>query len=152
MGWFLSHLVALRGFEDGRNWVFFVVFTTFASDTTAFFVGRAMGRHHLAPRISPGKTWEGAIGGVCAAVIVSLVFILPTPFSLQIGFGQAMPLAMLVSVFSQLGDLLESSLKRTAGAKDSGTLIPGHGGILDRLDSVIFAGLVVYYYVLFNIT
>ncbi|MFC2045737.1 phosphatidate cytidylyltransferase [Chloroflexota bacterium] len=152
VGWLLSHLVALRGFEDGRNWVFFVVITTFSSDTFAFFIGRALGQHHLAPRISPGKTWEGAIGGVGAAVIISLVFILPTPFSLHLSYGQAIPLAILVSIFGQLGDLFESFLKRTTGVKDSGTLIPGHGGILDRLDSIIFAGLVVYLYVLLVIT
>ena len=152
VGWLLSHLVALRGLDDGRNWVFFVLFTTFASDTTAFFVGRAIGRHHLASHISPGKTWEGAIAGVVAAVIVSLVFIMPTPFSLHLSYGQAMPLALLVGIFGQLGDLVESLFKRSTGVKDSGKLIPGHGGILDRLDSVIFAGLVVYYYVLsFNL-
>ena len=148
VGWLLSHLVALRGLDNGRNWVFFVLFTTFASDTTAFFVGRAIGRHHLASHISPGKTWEGAIAGVVAAVIVSLVFIMPTPFSLHLSYGQAMPLALLVGIFGQLGDLVESLLKRSMGVKDSGRLIPGHGGVLDRLDSVVFAGLVVYYYVL----
>ena len=148
VGWLLSHLVALRGLDDGRNWVFFALFTTFASDTTAFFVGRAMGRHHLASHISPGKTWEGAIAGVVAAITTSLVFILPTPFSLHLSYRQAMPLALLVSVFGQLGDLVESLLKRNMGVKDSGKLIPGHGGVLDRLDSIVFAGIVVYYYAL----
>ena len=79
IGWLLSHFVALRGLEDGRNWVFFALFVTFASDTAAFFVGRALGRHKLAPRISPGKTWEGTIAGVLTAIIASLLFTLLIP-------------------------------------------------------------------------
>ena len=152
IGWLLSHLVALRGIEDGRNWVMLVVLITFASDTSAFFVGRAIGKHRLAPNISPAKTWEGATAGVLAAAIVSLAFILETPFSLYLGYWQAVPLAIAVSIFGQLGDLLESWFKRTFSVKDSGTLIPGHGGVLDRLDSVVFAGLVVYYYVIWIVS
>ena len=151
VGWLMSYLVALRGLDDGRNWVFFALFTTFASDTAAFFSGRAWGRHHFAPYISPGKTWEGVIGGILAAIIVSLLFILPTPLSLQLNWGQAILLGLLVSVFGQLGDLVESLFKRNMEAKDSGKLIPGHGGILDRADSVVFAGIVVYYYVIWVI-
>ncbi len=148
VGWLLSYLVALRGLDDGRNWVFFVLCTTFSSDTAAFFVGRAVGRHHLAPQISPGKTWEGAVGGIFGAIIVSLLFTLPTPLSLPLGYGQAILLALMVSIFGQLGDLVESLLKRNMGVKDSGRLVPGHGGALDRIDSVVFTGIVVYYYVL----
>jgi len=149
-GWLVSYLVALN-LEGGRNWVFFALFTTFASDTTAFFVGRALGKHRLAPHISPGKTWEGAIAGIFGAIAVSLLFTLPTPFSLPLGYGQAILLGLLVSVFGQFGDLAESLLKRNMGVKDSGKLIPGHGGILDRIDSVVFAGVVVYYYVLWAV-
>jgi phosphatidate cytidylyltransferase len=156
VGWLLSYFVALRNvdpvnLEVGRNWVFFALFTTFGSDTTAFFVGRALGRHHLAPHISPGKTWEGAIGGVFGAIIVSLLFTLPTPLSLPLGYGQAILLGLVVSIFGQLGDLTESLLKRNMGVKDSGKLLPGHGGFLDRIDSVVFAGVVVYYYVIWAI-
>jgi len=151
IGWLLSHWVALRGLDDGRNWVFFALFITFASDTTAFLVGRVIGSHYLARHISPGKTWEGAIAGAGAAIAASLVFIMPTPFTLHLSYAQAMPLALLVSIFGQLGDLTASLLKRNTGVKDSGNLIPGHGGILDRLDSIVFAGLVVYYYVLWAI-
>jgi len=147
IGWLLSYLVALRGLEDGRNWVFFALFTTFASDTAAFFVGRALGRHKLAPRISPGKTWEGTIAGVLGAIIVSLLFTLLIPIS----YWQAILLGILVSIFGQLGDLVESLLKRNMGVKDSGRLIPGHGGFLDRIDSVVFVGVVVYYYVIWAI-
>ncbi len=150
-GWLLSHLVALRGLDDGRNWVFFALFVTFASDTAAFFTGRALGRHHLAPHISPGKTWEGTIGGILGAIIVSLFFILPTPLTLPLNWGQAILLGLLVSIFGQLGDLAESLFKRNMGVKDSGGLIPGHGGFLDRMDSIVFAGIVVYYYVIWAI-
>ena len=147
VGWLLGHLVALRGLDDGRNWVFFILFVTWASDTFAFFVGRKFGRHKLAPGISPGKTWEGAAGGVVAAVIMSILFFTPTPFRLPLTSWQAIPLAVLVSIFGQLGDLVESMLKRNMGVKDSGSLMPGHGGVLDRIDSLVFASVVVYYVV-----
>ncbi len=148
VGWLLGYLVALRGLDNGRNWVFLALFTTFASDTGAFFVGRALGRRRLAPQISPGKTWEGAIGGIFSATVVSLLFILPTPLTLHLNWGQAILLGLLVSIFGQLGDLVESLFKRNMGAKDSGKLLPGHGGVLDRMDSIVFAGIVVYYYAL----
>jgi len=146
VGWLLSYLVALR-LDAGRNWVFFALFTTFGSDTAAFFVGRALGRHCLAARISPNKTWEGAIAGVFGAIIVSLVLV--TLLSLPLGYGQAVLLGLLVSVFGQFGDLVESLLKRNMGVKESGKLMPGHGGVLDRMDSVVFAGIVVYLYYIF---
>jgi len=149
-GWLLSYLVALN-LEGGRNWVFFALFTTFASDSAAFLIGRALGKHHLAPQISPGKTWEGAVAGVFGAIIISLLFTLPTPLHLPLGYGQAILLGLLVSVFGQLGDLTESLLKRNMGVKDSGKLMPGHGGILDRNDSIVFAGVVVYYYVIWAV-
>ena len=150
VGWLLSFLVVLR-LDAGRNWAFFALFTTFGSDTIAFFVGRALGRHHLAPSISPNKTWEGAIGGVFGAIIVSLLFTLPTPLSLPLSYGQAVLLGLLVSVFGQFGDLVESLLKRNMGVKESGKMVPGHGGFLDRMDSVVFAGIVVYLYYIFVI-
>ncbi|MFC2060441.1 phosphatidate cytidylyltransferase [Chloroflexota bacterium] len=151
IGWLLSYMVALRGLDDGRNWVFFTLSTTFISDTAAFFAGRALGRHRLAPSISPGKTWEGAIAGVLGAILTSLLFVLPTPFSLVISCGHAILLGLAVSFFGQIGDLVESMLKRNMGVKDSSGLIPGHGGALDRIDSVVFAGIVVYYYVIWVI-
>ena len=150
IGWLLSYLVELN-LEGGRNWIFFALFTTFASDIAALFVGRALGRHRLAPRISPSKTWEGAIGGIFGAIAVSLFFTLSTPLGLPLGYGQAVLLGLLVSVFGQLGDLTESLLKRNMGVKDSGKLMPGHGGMLDRIDSVVFTGIVVYYYVLWAV-
>jgi phosphatidate cytidylyltransferase len=147
VGFLLSYFVSLRGLEDGRNWVFLAILVTFASDTVAYFVGRALGKHKLAPAISPGKSWEGTIAGFIGAIIIALLFTLPTPLQLPIGYGQAVVLGFLVSLFGQLGDLAESLLKRNTGVKDSGSLLAGHGGFLDRIDSVVFAGVVVYYYV-----
>ncbi len=146
IGWLLSHLVALRGLDSGRDWVFFALFTTFASDSTAFLTGRVWGRHHLAPTISPGKTWEGAIGGVLGAIIVGLLLV--KLLNLPLSYAQALPLALAVSVFGQAGDLVESLFKRNMGVKDSGRAMPGHGGFLDRIDSIVFTGVVVYYYVI----
>ena len=146
IGWLLSHLVALRGLDDGRNWVFFILFVTWVSDTTAFFIGRKFGQRKLAPNISPGKTWEGTIGGICGAILMSILFFTPTPFQLPLAYWQAILLSVLTSIMGQVGDLIESLLKRNMGVKDSGKLMPGHGGILDRIDSLIFAGIVVYYY------
>ncbi len=141
VGWLLSYLVALR-LEVGRSWVFLAIFTTFGSDAAAFFVGRALGRHRMAPLISPGKTWEGAVAGVFGAIIASLIVV--AVFSMPLSFGQAILLGLLVSIFGQIGDLLESLFKRRMGVKESGKLLPGHGGLLDRMDSVVFAGIVVY--------
>jgi phosphatidate cytidylyltransferase len=146
----LGYLVSLRGIDDGRAWVFYALFCTFGSDTAAFFVGRAIGKHKLAPAISPGKTWEGTIGGLIGAAGISLFFLLPTPVTLSssLNWWQAIILGLLVSIFGQVGDLVESLFKRNAGAKDSGNLLAGHGGVLDRTDSIIFAVVIVYYWVI----
>lgn len=148
VGWLLGLLVTLR-LDAGRDWVFLALFATFGSDTAAYFVGKAIGRHKLAPQISPGKTWEGAIAGVIGGVIIGLLFTIDTPLQLSLNYWQAILLGALISVFGQLGDLAESLLKRNAGMKDSGSLMPGHGGLLDRMDSVVFAGAVVYLYYIF---
>ncbi len=150
VGWMLSYMVALR-LEAGRDWLFLAIFATFGSDTAAYFIGKAIGRHKLAPRISPGKTWEGAVAGLFGAVIISLLFTLPTPLQLPLSYGQAILLGLLISVFGQIGDLAESLLKRNSGVKESGNLMPGHGGLLDRMDSVVFAGIVVYIYYIYII-
>lgn len=150
VGWLLGLLVTLR-LEAGRDWVFLALFATFGSDTAAYFVGRAIGRRKLAPQISPGKTWEGAIAGVIGGIIIGLLFTLDTPLQLPLNYWQAVLLGALISVFGQLGDLAESLLKRNTGVKDSGSLLPGHGGLLDRMDSVVFAGVVVYIYYIFAV-
>jgi phosphatidate cytidylyltransferase len=153
VGWMLSYWLNLRGLEDGRNLVYLAILTTFANDTGAYFIGRARGKHKLAPAISPAKTWEGAIGGLVSAVLAALVVAtvlklisvrLGVPF--VFGYWQIVILGFLVAIFAQLGDLVESLLKRNMGVKESGSLLPGHGGILDRFDSLIFVGAVVYYY------
>jgi len=143
LGWLISYLVALR-IEAGRDWLFLALFATFGSDTAAYFVGKAIGRHKMAPSISPGKTWEGAVAGLVGAVIVCYLFTLNTPFRLPLSILEAVILGVVVSIFGQLGDLAESVLKRGSGVKDSGVIMPGHGGILDRLDSILFAGIAVY--------
>lgn len=150
VGWMLSYWLNLRGLEDGRNWVYLAMLTTFANDTGAFFIGRARGKHKLALAISEAKTWEGAIGGlICAilgAMVIAMVLNLISPFTFR--YWQIILLGFLVGLFAQLGDLVESLLKRNMGVKESGNLLPGHGGILDRFDSLIFVGAVVYYYVI----
>jgi phosphatidate cytidylyltransferase len=153
VGWMLSYWLNLRALADGRSWVYLAMLTTFANDTGAFFIGRARGKHKLAPAISAAKTWEGAIGGlICAilgAIIIAMVLNLLFPFTFK--YWQIVLLGFLVGLFAQLGDLVESLLKRNMGLKESGNLLPGHGGILDRFDSLIFVGAVIYYYVLFII-
>jgi phosphatidate cytidylyltransferase len=152
-GWLPGLLVFLRlesGQDAGRNLVFLILFVTFASDSAAYFIGKAFGKHKLAPAISPGKTWEGAAAGLFGAVIIGLLFTLNTPFKLPLSFGEVFALSILVSVFGQSGDLVESLLKRNTGVKDSGNLMPGHGGLLDRLDSIVFAGGIVYLFMLFK--
>jgi phosphatidate cytidylyltransferase len=144
MGWPLSLVLILRGEAKGLEWVLVVVLGSFATDTGAFFVGRALGRRPLAPRISPGKTWEGAIGGFLlgAGTVLALASLLELPVSIWEG----LVLGAMVGVSAQVGDLVESMVKRASGVKDAGKLIPGHGGILDRLDSVVFVIVVVYHF------
>jgi len=126
-----------------RAWVLVLVFGVWAYDTAAYFVGRRFGRRHFIPHISPGKTLEGVAGGTAAAVIVSalMVTLLGEWTIAGIGLGLAIALA------AQTGDLVESMIKRAAGAKESGRLIPGHGGMLDRIDSFLFAAPVAFLYV-----
>lgn len=151
MGWMLSHYVTLRELSHGRELVLFALFSTFACDTVAFFSGRTWGRHLLVPTISPKKTWEGAIAGFVAAIAAALALrslLNLGDWELPLSYVQTIALGCLIGLFAQLGDLLESLVKRRAGAKDSGRLMPGHGGILDRIDSLVFTGAIVYYYVI----
>lgn len=147
LGWLGSRYTALIQLDSGYKWIVLALFCTFASDTTAYFAGGLIGRHKMAPSISPAKSWEGAFGGMAGAIVVGALtsWILNLPLSLC----QAIALAAATSIFAQAGDLVESLFKRNMGAKDSGTALPGHGGILDRVDSILFAGLAVYYYVVF---
>ncbi|HAS04317.1 MAG TPA: phosphatidate cytidylyltransferase [Dehalococcoidia bacterium] len=145
IGWLLSHYIALRELEMGREWVYYALLVTFATDTFAYFIGKTWGKHKLAPAISPKKTIEGALGGLLGAVIISVLTV--WLFSLPVNYGIAVFVGIAVSIFGQLGDLFESLFKRNMGVKDSGNSLPGHGGFLDRVDSIVFTGVVVYYYV-----
>jgi phosphatidate cytidylyltransferase len=144
IGWLASHFVLLRAVDDGRSWLFLGIFTVWITDTGAYFVGRLIGRHKLAPAVSPGKTWEGAIGGQLAGF--AAVAGLEKAFGLDLALGHIVALGLLVPFVAQVGDLAESALKRGLGVKDSSHLVPGHGGIADRLDSLLFAAPVIYYY------
>lgn len=145
-GFLLSLLIALRDGEHGQGWAFVAIFGAFAADTSALFAGKGFGRHRLAPTISPGKTWEGFIAGLLGALIASLLLV--NAFKLPLNYGQTLFLGLLVGVASALGDLVESLLKRNLHVKDSDHWLPGHGGILDSFDSVIFSGATVYLYIL----
>jgi len=145
VGLLLSHLVALRLLPDGTGWVFLALLTTFASDSTAFFTGSILRGPRMAPSISPNKTWSGAFGGLAGGMIAAPIVV--SIFNLPMGWTEAAFLGILVSIFGQTGDLAESLFKRNVKAKDSGVAVPGHGGCLDRMDSVVFGAIVVYYYV-----
>ena len=142
-----GHLVAVRtGFNQplSADLLSFFFLVLMGSDTGAYYVGRALGKHKLAPNISPGKTWEGVAGGIAASLILATIahywFFRELPLKL------ALPLAAVMTVLGILGDLSESALKRGAGAKDAAKLLPGHGGILDRLDSLLFNAPLIYYF------
>ena len=147
LGFLLGHVLVLRGLDGGigRDLVLFALLVTFATDTGAFLIGKAIGRHPMYPQVSPNKTWEGAVGGFCLAMIVAAV--LPLLLELGLFHWQLLVVGATVGVVSQIGDLLESKLKRISGVKDAGGIIPGHGGILDRLDSLVFSLPAVYYLV-----
>ena len=135
------------GYELGRSWLIFALLTTFAADSGAYFVGRLIGRHRMAPNLSPGKTWEGAAGGLAAALIAALLMpLLPDEYlNLQLDWWQPALIGIAVGIAAPAGDLLESALKRRAGVKDAGRLFPGHGGMLDRLDSLLLTLPLTYY-------
>ncbi len=150
LGFLLAHALMLRELEGGadnfgRDWLLFALVVTFATDTGAFFTGRMVGRHPMAPSISPNKTWEGAVGGFVWAVGIAVG--LGVPLQLSVPLWQAALMGAVIGVFAQLGDLAESRLKRATGVKDAGSILPGHGGFLDRLDSIVFTLPVVYYLV-----
>jgi phosphatidate cytidylyltransferase len=144
-GWLLSYLILIRNFTTPR-FTFFLIATIWANDMLAYLIGTYIGRarHKLWGVISPKKTWEGAVGGLVGALLSAGFF--ATIF--QMGATHAFILGTLISLTAQISDLIESFYKRKAGVKDSGNLLPGHGGILDRVDSFILTTPVVYYYLL----
>ncbi len=141
-----AHLVLLRELDNGRDWVYLAVFGTFAVDTGAYFVGVTIGRRKLAPTISPSKTVEGTLGGL--AMGFALVVLLNYFLGIRLEAALIIPLAVLLPLAAVMGDLVESMLKRSMHVKDSSDFIPGHGGFLDRLDSIFFTFPVVYYFVI----
>ncbi len=150
VGLLLSHYILLRNLENGVALVFFVIVVTWLSDTGGFFVGKTWGKHPLAPRLSPQKTIEGLLGGILFSVVGAVLsqFIFVPFFSLD----QCVMLGVGLAVLGAVGDLAESAIKRSVSVKDSGTMIPGHGGVLDRVDSLLFTGPAMYYYVMFSLS
>lgn len=151
LGWPLSLILLLRGFQVGFSssglwWLLTLLLGVWGFDTGAFFAGHFFGRHKLAPNISPGKTWEGVVGGLVFSVAAALLF---TVRPLGVNWLLAILLGLLVGVAATLGDLAESLIKRQTHVKDSGMIMPGHGGILDRIDSLLFAVIVVYFFAQF---
>jgi len=161
----MAMLVQLRQQFAGAFWLLYLLLVVWAGDIFAYFVGRSLGRHLMAPRISPKKTWEGAMASLAASLLVgSLLFshaLQISTFLLRVGlierrdglFGLEKPelwpiilLTVAVNIAAQLGDLVESLIKRGAGVKDSGTILPGHGGMLDRIDALLFAAPVLWFY------
>jgi phosphatidate cytidylyltransferase len=155
VGLTLVALPLLREATNGPSLVTFLLCTVWAGDIAALYIGRAFGRHKLAPSLSPNKTWEGAIGSVfgsmlVAGALIGLAHLLQTQWdSAKLSYPEDiwywMSLAVLVNGSAQIGDLAESALKRSAGVKDSGNLLPGHGGVLDRIDALLFAAPVLWY-------
>jgi phosphatidate cytidylyltransferase len=138
----LAFMLTLRDIpDDGRLLLYTVLLTVFADDTAAFFVGRLIGRHRLAPVISPGKSWEGFVAGTLAAVAVTFFALYEQDV---ITTGESLVLGLAIALAATLGDLFESAVKRDLGAKDSGRLLAGHGGALDRVDSLLWAGPAAY--------
>jgi phosphatidate cytidylyltransferase len=145
--WLFSHFIPLYLLPQGKGYIFFVLLVIWLGDTAAYYVGSNWGRHKLAYHISPNKTIEGAIANVAGGVLgafLARVWVLDSW-----GLMSTLIIGILLNIIGQLGDLSESFLKRSVGVKDSGRFFPGHGGVLDRLDSLLFAGPAMYYYCLF---
>jgi phosphatidate cytidylyltransferase len=147
IGWLGAYLVSLRDLPDGLWWVLIVLPAVWLADSGAYFVGRAIGKHKFSPRLSPKKTWEGYLGGVLIGTIgtalLAAIWNLIEPGVVTTWQGGL--IGLILSVFTTLGDLGASMVKRQFGVKDSSNLIPGHGGVFDRIDSWIWAGLIGYY-------
>lgn len=140
----ILYVYLLSTIDRGWLWLIFMLICTWSTDTAAYFVGRKWGKRRLAPVLSPGKTVEGAAGGILGSIAASALIVL---IHTELPFIQVMVLGLLVGLAAQAGDLFESAIKRQAGIKDAGRLIPGHGGVLDRFDSMLFTAPLVYYYV-----
>ena len=145
---FLSHLIWLRDLDEGQRWIFFLLVVIFTGDTFALYGGKLFGKHKLSPAISPKKTIEGSLAGLIGNVFAGLIF----SYFFFPGFSWSIVLflAGIFGILSQLGDLWESVLKRECMVKDSGNYLPGHGGFLDRLDSLFFSAPFLYYFIVYQ--
>ena len=143
----LGHLLLLRGLPMGVQWLFLLSLIVMAGDTGAYYVGCNFGRKKLYPAVSPNKSVEGALGGLAGSIIGA--FVAKASFFSSLTVGDCLATALLLGTLGQLGDLFESLLKRSFGVKDSGAILPGHGGVLDRLDSILFAAPAAFYYAWF---
>jgi phosphatidate cytidylyltransferase len=143
----LMHLVMLRQTTYGWQWLLVIMLIVMTNDSAAYYTGSAFGKHRLYPLVSPKKSVEGALGGLVGSICGTMLA--KFTFFPQLSTIDALLTAILIGILGQTGDLFESLLKRSFGVKDSGNCIPGHGGILDRLDSIIFAAPAMYYYVIY---
>jgi phosphatidate cytidylyltransferase len=149
IGFLLSHILMINLIEDGKKWVLFLIITVWSGDVLALLFGSFWGRHKLYPKISPNKTFEGLLGALIGPVISGTIYswlLLPSLDRMKCIF-----LAIGIGLFGQLGDFTESMIKRSANVKDSGSLIPGHGGMLDRVDSFLFSSPFLYFFILYII-
>jgi len=144
----LTAFVGIKGLEQGGYWILFVLVIVWGNDTFAYYTGRVFGTHKLSPVISPNKTYEGAIGGLAGGVVIA--FLYNHFLSMGLGLFEFILVAVVLGVIGITGDLAESLIKRATGVKDAGNLIPGHGGVMDRIDSLIFTVPVLYYYLLWK--
>lgn len=148
VGWFPAHFVMLHRMPQGPGLVTMLVAAVALSDVMAYLAGSMIGKHKMAPRLSPNKTWEGAVGGFLAALAgMAVVYLLSRGFGIfpQWTLARYLAVGAVLSIVGQVGDLAESSMKRSAGVKDTGSLFPGHGGVLDRCDGFLFAAPALYY-------
>lgn len=152
IGWLGAYFISLRGLPEGKWWILVVLPAVWFADSGAYFIGKAFGRHLLSPRLSPKKTWEGYFGGIIVGVVLTTLF--AALWRVGAGPNSAItPLrgalvGLVMGIFPTLGDLGESLIKRQAGVKDSGNLLPGHGGAFDRVDSWLWAVVLGYYMIL----
>ena len=147
MGWIGSYLVKLRELPNGLFWFTLVLPIVWFADSGAYLIGKKFGKHKLSPRLSPKKTWEGYWGGVLFGVLGSILFAWPWRHNIEISLLQTILLGLVLSMLTTLGDLGESMIKRQSGIKDSSHILPGHGGIFDRIDTWLWAAPIGYYLV-----
>ncbi len=157
IGYPLMLLPLFAAKENGKTLLLFLMLVVWTGDIAALYIGKAFGRHKLAPALSPNKTWEGAVASLAGAILVAGLLAVACTFAGDRGstalhisepLWQTLLLALLVNAAAQIGDLVESAIKRGAGVKDSGTMLPGHGGILDRIDALLVAAPVLWYLLL----